>query len=173
MGVGRNRRSGWRVRVLFPCALHHMGQGGREGGGGGATVAFADGRPVPAHLGQSAWNTTCTLRRCRHASSSARTVSHARAWASSPARGYRCCGGGCGDPGAGITAYHTAYTRGKEASTAPAAASWSWSGARDLSPRRRQLTVPPCVTPTQWPPEPSASSSQPSTRSTGRWVALA
>ena len=52
-------------------------------------MALADGRPVPAHLGQGAWNTTCTLRRCRHASRSARVASHTRAWASSPARGYR------------------------------------------------------------------------------------
>ena len=152
------------------CTTAH-GAGGW--GGGRATVASADGRPLPAHLSQGAWNTTCTLRRCHHASTSARTVSHARAWASSPARGYRCCGGGWGDPGAGVTAYHTAYARGMEASTAPAAASGSWGATRDVSPLRRHPTVPPWVTPTQWPPEPSASSSHPSTRSTRRWGALA
>ena len=79
----------------FSSTVHHSTQGlGRERGGGGrATVASAVG-PVPAHLGQGAWNTTCTLRRCRHASTSARTASHARAWASPPARGYQCCGDG-------------------------------------------------------------------------------
>ena len=43
----------------------------------------------------------------------------------------RGCGG---DPGAGNTAYHTAYTLGIEASTAPVAACWSRGAARDLSP---------------------------------------
>ena len=51
-------------------------------------MASADGSPVPAHLGQGAWNTTCTLQRCHHASTSARAASHARALALSPARGY-------------------------------------------------------------------------------------
>ena len=74
-------------------------------------MASADGRLVPAHLGQGAWNTTCTLRRCRHASTSARAAGHARAVALSSAPGYRCCGGGCGNPGAGVNAYHTAYTQ--------------------------------------------------------------
>ena len=69
--------------------------------------------------------------------------------------------------GGGVTAYHTAYTRGMEASTAPAAGSGSCGRARGLSPRRRHLTLPPWVIPTQCPPEHSASSSHPSTRSTG------
>ena len=66
--------------------------------------------------------TTCTLRRCRHAHTSLWTASHARAVVLSPARGYWCCGGSRGAPGAGNTAYHTAYTLGVEASTVPAAA---------------------------------------------------
>ena len=42
--------------------------------------------------------------------------------------GYRCCGGVWGNPRARITAYHTANTRGMEASIGPAAASESRGG---------------------------------------------
>ena len=66
----------------------------------------------------------------------------------------RAGGVGWGDPGAGITTYHTAYTRGMEASTVPAAACESGGAARDPSPRERHLTMPPWVTPTQWPRSP-------------------
>ena len=80
--------------------------------------------------------------------------------------------GSWGDPGVGNTAYHTAYTLGIEASTAPVAACRAGGVARDLSPRERHRTVPSWVTPTQWPPEPSSSLSHPSIRSTRRWGAL-
>ena len=97
------------------------GRGG-GGGGGGVTVASADDRPGPAHLGQGARKATCTLRRCRNTRTSSRATSRARAVALSPTRGYRCRGGCGGDPGAGNTACHTAYTLGIEAGTAPATA---------------------------------------------------
>ena len=73
-------------------------------------AASAVGLPSDRTPGQGAWNTPCTPRRRRHAAKSSRTASHARAWASPPAREYWCCGGG-------ITAYHTADTRGMEASS--------------------------------------------------------
>ena len=143
-----------------------VGGWGRRGGR--VTVSSTDGRPVPAHLGQGARKATRTLRHWRHARISSRAASHARAVASSPA-GYWCCGG---DPGAGNTAYQTAYTLGIEASTAPVVACRSGGVARDLSPRERHRTVPSWVTPTLWPPEPSSSLSHPSIRSTWRWGAL-
>ena len=107
---------------LSPC--RDLGGGGGQGGREG-TGASADVRPGPANLGQGARKATCTLRRCRHTRTSSRAPSHTRAVASFPARGYWCCWGSGGDPGAGNTAYHTAYTLGIEASTAPAAAYWS------------------------------------------------
>ena len=149
-----------------------VGEEGGEGGGERATVAPADGRPVLAHLGQGACKVTCTLQRCCHVPTSVQVARHAGAVASSLARGYWCCGSGLGDPRAGIGAFHTAYTHRIEAGTAPAATCGLGGTVRDLSPRERHLTVP-WVTPTQWPPEPSASSSHPSTRSTGCWGALA
>ena len=75
-------------------------------------MASADVRPGPAHPGQGARKATCTLWRCRHACTRSPAASQARAVALSPARGYWCCGGSGGDPGAGNTAYHTAYTLG-------------------------------------------------------------
>ena len=86
-----------------------------------------------------------------------RIASHARAWASLSRRG--SCGGGRGAHEAGSTAHHKAYTRGMEASTSAAATRASLGGARGLTPRRRHRTEPSWVIPTQWPPEPSASSS--------------
>ena len=139
--------------------------------GGRVMVASVDGCPEPAHLGQGARKAGCTMRRSRHACTSSQVASHARAVALSPARGYWCCGGSGGDPGAGNTAYHTAYTLGIEASTAPVAAHRSRGAARDPSTRERHRTVPSWVTPTQWPPEPSSSLSHPSIRSTRRWGA--
>ena len=67
-------------------------------------MASLDDRPVPRSLGHRAWNTTCTLRRRHHASTSARAASQTRALASSRAPGYRCGGGCWGDPGAGVPA---------------------------------------------------------------------
>ena len=51
-------------------------------------MASADVRPGPAHLGQGARKATCTLQRCRHVRTSLGVASHARAVASSLARGY-------------------------------------------------------------------------------------
>ena len=78
-----------------------------------------------------------------------------------PRRGVPVLQGGWGDPGAGVTADQMTYSHGMEASTATAAACGFGGAARDLSPRRRNLTVPLWVTPTQWPPEISASSIPP------------
>ena len=67
-----------------PVAVLRDGWGG-GGGGGRVTVAAADCRPVPAHLGQGARKATCTLRRCRHTRTTSQAASHAVAL--SPARG--------------------------------------------------------------------------------------
>ena len=84
------RGEGWSPRPLCTTTRRAWGARGGEGYGG------LSGR---AALCPHAWvrargTTTRTLRRRRHASTSSRTASVDRAWASPAARGYRCRGGG-------------------------------------------------------------------------------
>ena len=115
-GAQTRRRGGGSVSLpaSFPRSPGRGGGGrgrgpglkGCKGGEGGLRRPSRQGCPVAAHLGQGVSNTTCTPRRRRHAATSSRIASHARAWAALSAR--VCCGGCCGAPGAGSTAYHTA-----------------------------------------------------------------
>ena len=123
-------------------------KGGRREGLGGLTGRAA---PVTAHLGQGVSNTTCTLRRRRHAATSSRIASHPPsvgvALRAGVLRGAAAVLPGLAAP---RTTRHTPV--GVEASTSAAAARASLGGARGLTPRRRHRTEPSWVIPTPMAP---------------------